>query len=170
MGEIMDGIPVNNDTVEKLNTEVGEGYTNLAKWIIALSTGAIAFGVTLIKPGIVIRWKGELFFGLGLLGISILVGVRYVRLRIDATLCNLEAIMNIKRLEVIKTLNPNDEQIVNGEKLKRSDLINIYYKKINARETQFDNINKDLMALAKWQQRLFYIGISLIVLFGAVSI
>ena len=165
----MDGIPINDDGIEKLNSEVGEGYTNLAKWIIALSTGAIAFGVSLVKPETSIAWKQELFFGLGLLGISIVIGGRYVRLRIDATLYNLEVIINTNRLKDMRN-HPDDEQTVNGKNLKKSDLINIYNKKINERETKFDRINKDLIVLFKWQQILFYIGIGLILLFGVLSI
>ncbi len=167
----MQYLPINDNVTEKLHTQVEEGYTNLAKWIIAISTGAIAFGVSLVRSGTTAEWKQGLFSGLVLLGISILLGVRYVRLRLDGVLYNLEVILNERQLEAMKKLNPNDELTDNdGKKLKRSDLICRYDKGIKETEAKMERINKDLIVLSKWQQRFFYLGIGLIMLFGVLSV
>jgi len=165
----MDKLPI-KATLEELNTEIKEGYISLSKWIIALSTGTIAFGVSLVKPDTSIIWKQELFFGLGLLGISILSGVRYVKLTIDYTLYNLETILNEKRLEYMRGYPAQEEQEVKGKMRKAGDIVKDFYKTIKSTEKKMDTINRDMIILSRWQQWLFYIGIILIALFGVLSI
>lgn len=149
--------PISDNITKELHTQVEEGYTNLAKWIIALSTGAIAFGASLVKPETTIVWKEELFFGLFMLGISILAGVRYVRLRIDGVLFNLEVILNQRQLEAIKRNNPNNISIEKHD------------KRIKETETKMERINKDLVTLSNLQQILFYLGIGSIMIFGVLG-
>ncbi|MFA6321435.1 MAG: hypothetical protein WCY36_06230 [Candidatus Omnitrophota bacterium] len=155
---------------ENLFKETNEGYVSLSKWLIALSTAAIAFGASLVKPNTAFIWKQELFFGLGLLVISILAGVRSVRLKLDYTLYNLETILNTEALNHMKGFPVDEEQEVEGVKRKAGDIVKSFEEKIEAREKHMDRINTELCPLFNWQQWLFYSGITLIAIFGVASV
>jgi len=105
-------------SVEKLLEITTEGYTDLAKWLIGLSTGAIVFTVRLIKPDTSVFWRGELVFGLCLLIVSILLGVRYVKLRLDYANYNLEAILNTQKFGYFSKLPQNSTYEFDGGKQK----------------------------------------------------
>ena len=165
----MDSVGI-KDPIDKLHVEVTHGYASLSKWITALSTGAIAFGVSLIKPDTALMWKQELYFGLGLLVISILAGVRYVRLTIDYSLYNLEVILNTKKLDYFKGLSQEAGYEFEGRTEKVSAITAKIMKGIKEGESNMQKINSHLLPLFNWQQWLFYIGIISIALFGVLSI
>ncbi len=163
----MEGIDI-KDPVEKLNSAIREGYVGLSKWLIALSTAAVAFGVSLVKANTALIWKQELFFGLSLIVISILSGVRYVRLTIDYSLYNLEEILDTRRVEYMKYYPSYEKQSDEGKKEESS--IKDINDKIAVAKKNMKKINADVAVLFNWQQWLFYIGIILIALFGVLSI
>jgi hypothetical protein len=165
----MDKLPI-KISKEELFKEIQEGYDSLSKWLITLSTAAIAFGVSLVKPDTALIWKQELSFGLGLLVISIVAGVRYVRLRIDYSLYNLENILNTERLSYMKGYPADVEEEVDGKKRKAGDIVKDFYKRMELRERHMNKINDSLRPLFRWQQWLFYIGIILIAIFGVASV
>lgn len=155
---------------EELLNNINEGYTNLSKWIISLSAAAIIFSVRLVKPGTTIFWRGELAFGLGVLVISILLGVGYVKLRLDFALRNLEVILDTKKLGYFSKLTQEVDYEYDGKKTKVKDIIQNLTNGISGTEQEMGAINNTLASLYKWQHCLFYLGIILIAIFGVCSI
>lgn len=158
------------DIKKQLANIITEGQINLAKWIITLSTGSIVFSVRLIKPETGIWWKGELVFGLGLLVISIVLGVRYVRRSLDSLAFQLNLIMLEDQLTSIRNLDPETKVIINGKEAKVKDAIGIANDIIVHDDKSNDIAHKEARGCYLWHQRLFYFGIILIAFLGLLNI
>lgn len=158
------------DIKKQLANIITEGQINLAKWIITLSTGSIVFSVQLIKPGTGIWWKAEIVFALGLLVISIILGVRYVRRSLDSLAFQLNLIMIEDELASIRNLDPETKVVINGKEAKAKDAIVIANGIIVQDDKSNEIAHKEAKGCYLWHQRLFYFGIILIALFGLLNI
>lgn len=162
--------PSRGEVKKQLTDIVTEGQMSLAKWIITLSTGAIVFSVRLIKPGAAIGWKAELIFGLTTLIISVVLGVRYVRRSLDGLMAHLNILVNedqyasLDKSDVEKTMNFNNKET------KVKDVIKSILGIINKNKDRLKIIDIETRNCYLWQQRLFYLGISLIAAFGLFNI
>jgi hypothetical protein len=155
---------------EKLSDFITDGQTNLAKWLISLSTGAIVFSVRLIGPQTSPLWKIELTFGIALLIFSIILGVRYVKLTLDFSGLDLQVIMNTTQLNAFRGLSLEEEHLFNGSRIKVSSIIKILDDNIKVANQKMDNLNNFLVGFYLYQERLFYAGIVLIAVFGIYNI
>jgi len=100
---------------QELGKEINANYKELAKWLIALSTGAIVFSVKMVNNETLPIWRDLLALALGLLLISIVVGVRYVRLLIDFKGHNCNRIIDRHNLKSLANLLPGSEQLFDGK-------------------------------------------------------
>jgi hypothetical protein len=157
------------DLQEKEWHLVNEGQTSLAKWLIGLSTGVIVFSVKLIKPETSLFWKNELTLGLAVLIVSIILGVRYVRAVLDGAGYVLRRLCNLKSIDVYSKLNPDDEVDYEGKKIKVKDKIQELRVSDKDFRQKLNKTSKTELSCYLWQQRLFYVGIVLVTIFGIIN-
>lgn len=144
---------------DQLMDEVNKGYTDLAKWLIGLATGAIVFSIKLISPDTPICLNILLKLGLGSLVFSILSGVIFVRLRIDCKHYNLCGIRVDNRInELNNEAQENKQEIDTLQKISRKAKRN--FRLINI-------LLRYLLPLHHWT---FIFGISLIATFGIMTL
>lgn len=144
---------------DQLTDEVNAGYNDLAKWLIGLSTGAIVFSIKLANPNIPSYLNILLKLGLGLLVFSILSGVIFVRFRIDNKHYNLSSIRVDGRINEL-----------NNEPQKNSQEINRLQKISKKARSNFRLINILLRYLLPLHHWTFIFGISLIAVFGIMTL
>jgi len=142
-----------SDVREKLIDITNEGYINLSKWLITLATGTIVFSIKLISSSTNLFFKSLLTFGLGLLLISIILGVRYVRLRLDGTHFNYVYLEARHRLE-------------NNLETDRVEL----EKKMKEAVKKMKEIGDIVFDLFSWQEKLFYAGLVIVGVFGIYNV
>ena len=151
--------PHRNNITDQLRSEVNEGYTDLAKWLIGLATGAIVFSIKLTNPSIPSYLNILLKLGLGSLVFSILSGVIFVRLRIDSKHYNLCGIRVDDRINEL-----NNESQENTQEINRLQKISRKAKR------NFRLINILLRYLLPLHHWTFIFGISLIAIFGILTL
>ena len=161
----------NQDSIERLIDKVNEGYTDLSKWLIALSAGTIVFSVRLIKSNTPEHLSMLLIWGLVLLVLSILTGSIFVRLRFDNLHYNLLELRTKERLNELKTHhNPEEKLERGGKEITVKDRFQELTRMRDKAERKYDLINKFLVFLFPLQQWTFLLGIVLVTLFGMYSI
>ena len=160
----------NQGSIEELIDKVNEGYTNLSKWLIALSAGTIVFSVRLIKSDTPEHLNMLLIWGLGSLVLSILAGTIFVRLRFDNLHYNLLELRTKKRLDELKVHNP-EEKLKRGKKeITVKNRLQELTRMRNKAERNYDLINIFLVIFFPLQQWTFLLGIILITFFGICNI
>jgi len=137
-----------DDPKQKLVDAMNEGYANLSKWLIALATGTVIFSVKLVNSALGNFWRYELLLGLVLLMISIIFGVRCVRLRLDG--------LHFDYLG-LKLRNSNNHSEENRATLEWAN-------------KRFGEVNKEVLFYLTWQERVFYLGLIMVTIFGIYSI
>lgn len=141
--------------IEILTEKTNTGYASLAKWIISLSSGIIVFSVNLIAPDTPEFNRLILTYGLGLLVITILFGVIYVRYGLDGLYYNLSWIKFGDRIEKLKRLSEeNKKEIEKYEKLQKKQ------------RTRGNLINKILIWIMPAITWCFIFGVALVVVFA----
>lgn len=146
-------------SVESLKVKCNEGYINLSKWLIGLSTGTIVFSIKLIQPGIPEYLGMVLVWGLICLVLSIVAGVVSVRLRLDSLGYNIMVLLNKSELAKAETHNR-----VTTSKMKALQAT------IKKQEKAFDIRNIVAVAFFALHQWTFFLGIALAATFGILSI
>jgi|GEM_PF-3657337 len=136
--------------IDKLFNLVNKEQVNLAKLLITLSTGIIVFSFGLLKPETHVVWRITMVFGLGLLVFSLILGVFYIRACLDA-----------QGHQLMLQLRNKQEQVCEDpkKKLKLVALINDLEKKLSKSSNQEEKY-------FLWQQRIFYLGLILVTVFG----
>jgi len=141
--------------IEILIEKTNAGYASLAKWIISLSSGIIVFSVNLITPEIAEFNRLILTYGLGLLVVTILFGVIYVRYGLDGLHYNLSWIEIGDRIEELKSLPEENKKVI--EK----------YEKLQKKQKVKGNlINKILVWIMPAITWCFIFGVTLVVVFA----
>jgi len=151
------------DIKEKLIEATNEGYSNLSKWLIGLATGTIIFSVKLVSPSTSSFLKSLLVFGLGLLVLSIILGIRSVTLRLDGLHYNYLWLENKDRFnENLSNHNIRDSKFEENQK--------IFKETIDKANKNMLKTSDEVLILYLWQQGLFYVGLVLVSVFAIYSI
>ena len=148
---------MSNNLIDELTDKVNDGYSALSKWLISLSSGVIVFSINLITPETDAQTKLILLCGLGLLVITILLGVLYVRFGIDAIHYNLMCIGLDEQKEELKNVKDS------AEKEKFSKKRDRLHNKQNARYERINKIMPFIIPLLTWS---FIFGVALVVVFA----
>ncbi|GEM_PF-1816586 len=155
---------------EKLLEEINQGYISLSKWVIGLSTGAMVFSAGLIVPEAQPFWKLMLIIGLALLFISMILGVIYVKLRLNYAVHNLNELVDTDEYNIYALAQKGSQYRFNGEMKPIEEIWEIFDTKNIATERAMKKIYKALVILIRCQLCLFFIGIIAVAIFGVFSL
>jgi hypothetical protein len=157
----------NADTLEnKLIEETNKGYIDLSKWMIGLATGTIIFTVRLIRVGTPLYLINVLIYGLGFLVLSVISGVVFVRLRIDALFYELLQVRTAGDIVILKQDEPDKEIEYGKKKRKVKDILQEWIHINKVAKWKYETINKFVVFFLPVQQWSFFLGLIIISIFG----
>ena len=150
-----------DDFIYKLKVRVNDGYKDLVKWIIGLSSGIIVFSTRMVTSDGSEYFNSILIYGLGLHAATILFGVLYVRYGLDATFYNLMCIGIEDSVEELNS-QPDSE----GKKKLLAEYTK-NHKKQKGRIKIINSMLKYMVPLVTW---CFILGTTVIVFYAYLKV